>query len=120
LIIEILKIGCYTAPGIFFLAAGIYHRSYMPSFEKGFGYRSTQSILSKKTWKLAQRSIANWSIRFSLIVLAISFLLYCFTDLTLVEEMIFGLVTAILIPLSSKLLTDNMLKDLVKKGMIHD
>ncbi len=69
---------------------------------------------------MAQRSIANWSIRFSLLVLAISFLLFCFADLSLLQEIIFGVVTAILIPLSSKVITDNMLKDLVKKGMIHD
>jgi len=120
LIIEILKISCYTAPGILFFLAGIYHKTHLPSFEKGFGYKSTNSILSKKTWKMAQFSIANWSIRLSLAVLLVSFTLFYFTNLSLLQEMIFGGVTFLAIPLISKWITDSMLKELVQKGLIHD
>lgn len=116
----LLSLASYFFPGVFFIFIGVIHKINVPSFEKGFGYKSPQSILSKKTWYLAQASIANWSLRFGILSLIFSGLLFFELDLTLFEEILYSIFSIIMIPLLTKFFTDNMLKGLVERGQIHD
>lgn len=116
----LLTLASYLVPGSLFIVLGAIHKINVPTFEKGFGYKSPQSILSKKTWHLAQVTIANWAMRFGILNLIISGILYYVLDLTLLEEIIYGFFSMIIIPLMAKFLTDNMLKGLVERGQIHD
>ncbi len=116
----LLTLASYLVPGSLFIVLGAIHKINVPTFEKGFGYKSPQSILSKKTWHLAQVTIANWSMRFGILNLLVSAFLFYALDLTLLEEIIYGFFSMIIIPLMAKFLTDNMLKGLVERGQIHD